>query len=284
MHGKRVLITGATDGIGKQAALEIAGMGAAVTLVGRNESKTRAVCSEIQAQTGSEQIDWLLGDLSSMQEVRRIADEFRARHNRLDVLLNNAGAVFSEFRRSADGFEMTFALNHLSYYLLTHLLLDMLQATAGDQGEARIINVSSMAHQNATMRLDNLREASGYSFMNSYGASKLMNVLFTYELARRLEDAPITVNAVHPGLVRTRFGHDTARVWSLMIRVLQRIVAISPQKGAEPLVYLSTSPEVAGVSGKYWVKKRQKQSSDNSYDREQQTALWQYSAEVTGVG
>ncbi len=284
MHGKQVLITGATDGIGKQAALEIAGMGAAVTLVGRNESKTRAVCSEIQAQTGSEQIDWLLGDLSSMQEVRRIADEFRARHNRLDVLLNNAGAVFSEFRRSADGFEMTFALNHLSYYLLTHLLLDMLRATAGDQGEARIINVSSMAHQNATMRLDNLREASGYSFMNSYGASKLMNVLFTYELARRLEDAPITVNAVHPGLVRTRFGHDTARVWSFLIKVLQRFFAISPQKGAETLVYLATSPDAAGISGKYWVKKRQKQSSDNSYDREQQRQLWQYSAEVTGVG
>ena len=284
MHGKRVLITGATDGIGKQAALEIAGMGAAVTLVGRNESKTRAVCSEIQAQTDNKQIDWLLGDLSSMDEVRRVADEFRSRHDRLDVLLNNAGAVFSEFRRSADGFEMTFALNHLSYYLLTHLLLDMLQATAGDQGAARIINVSSMAHQNATTRLDNLREASGYSLINSYGASKLMNVLFTYELARRLEGEPVTVNAVHPGVVRTRFGHDTARIWSFLIKVLQRFFAISPQKGAETLVYLATSPDAAGISGKYWVKKRQKQSSDNSYDREQQTALWQYSAEVTGVG
>ena len=284
MHGKRVLITGATDGIGKQAALEIAGMGAAVTLVGRNEAKTRAVCSEIQAQTGSDQIDWLLADLSSMDEVRRIADEFRARHDRLHVLLNNAGAVFSEFRRSADGFEMTFALNHLSYYLMTNLLLDMLGETAQATGEARIINVSSMAHQNATMRLDNLRDASGYSLMNSYGASKLMNVLFTYELARRLEDAPITVNAVHPGVVRTRFGHDTARVWSFLIKVLQRFFAISPQKGAETLVYLATSPDAAGVSGKYWVKKRQKQSSANSYDREQQTALWQYSAEATGVG
>ena len=283
MNGKRVLITGATDGIGKQAALEIAGMGAAVTLVGRNETKTRAVCSEIQAQTGSDQIDWLLADLSSMDEVRRIADEFRARHDRLHVLLNNAGAVFSEFRRSADGFEMTFALNHLSYYLLTNLLLDMLVDTAQKSGEARIVNVSSIAHRNATMRLDNLRDASGFSMMNSYGASKLMNVLFTYELARCLGDAPVTVNAVHPGVVRTRFGHDTSRMWSLLAKFLQ-LFALSPQKGAETLVYLSTSPEVAGVSGKYWVKKRQKQSSDNSYDREQQRALWQYSAEVTGVG
>ena len=184
----------------------------------------------------------------------------------------------------SDGFEMTFALNHLSYYLLTMLLLlDLLEDTAQDAGEARIINVSSSAHRNATLRLDNLRDPSGYSLMNSYGASKLMNVLFTYELARRLEDTAITVNAVHPGVVRTRFGHDTSRVWSIMVRFLQ-MFAISPQKGAETLVYLAASPDVAGISGKYWNSKRQKQSSQNSYDREQQRALWEYSAEVTGIG
>lgn len=284
MNGKHALITGATDGIGKQAALEIAGMGAAVTLVGRNKAKTRAVCGELQSQTGNRNIDWLLGDLSSMTEVRRIADEFRARHDRLDVLLNNAGAIFSEFHQSADGFEMTFALNHLSYYLLTNLLLDMLADTSQTAGEARIINVSSSAHRNATLRLDNLREPSGYSLMNSYGASKLMNVLFTYELARQLEDTAITVNAVHPGVVRTRFGHDTSRLWSIMVKVLQRLFAISPQKGAETLVYLAASPDVAGISGKYWNNKRQKQSSQISCDREQQRALWEYSAEVTGIG
>ncbi len=283
MHGKRVLITGATDGIGKQAALEIAGMGAAVTIVGRNEAKTRAVCSEIQKQTGSDQIDWLLGDLSSLADVRRIADEFRSRHDRLDVLLNNAGAVFSEYQLSVDGFEMTFALNHLSYYLMTNLLLDMLVGTAQATGEARIINVSSSAHRNATLRLDNLRDGSGFSLMNSYGASKLMNVLFTYDLARRLEDTAISVNAVHPGVVRTRFGHDTSRIWSILVKFLQ-LFAISPQRGAETLVYLAASPDVAGISGKYWNKKQQKQSSENSYDREQQSALWQYSAEVTGIG
>ena len=283
MHGKRVLITGATDGIGKQAAMEIAGMGATVTIVGRNEAKTRAVCSEIQKQTGSDQIDWLLGDLSSLADVRRIADEFRSRHDRLDVLLNNAGAVFSEYQQSVDGFEMTFALNHLSYYLMTNLLLDMLVGTAQATGEVRIINVSSSAHRNATLRLDNLRDGSGFSLMNSYGASKLMNVLFTYDLARRLEDTAISMNAVHPGVVRTRFGHDTSRIWSILVKFLQ-LFAISPQRGAETLVYLAASPDVAGISGKYWNNKQQKQSSENSYDREQQSALWQYSAEVTGIG
>lgn len=283
MHGKRVLITGATDGIGKQAALEIAGKGAAVTLVGRNESKTRAVCSEIKKQTGSDQIDWLLSDLSSMTDVRRIAEEFRVRHDRLDVLLNNAGATFSEYQQSVDGFEMTFALNHLSYYLMTNLLLDMLEDTAQESGEARIINVSSSAHRNATLRLENLRDASGFSMMNSYGASKLMNVLFTYELARRLEGSNITVNVLHPGLIRSRFGHNTSGLWSRLFKVVQ-VFARSTKQGAETPVYLATSPEVVGISGKYWNLKQQKRSSDNSYDREQQTALWHYSAEVTGVG
>ena len=284
MKDKRVLITGATNGIGKQAALEIAAMGAAVTIVGRSESKTRAVCSELQTQSGSDKIDWLLADLSSMAEVRRVAEEFRARHNRLDVLLNNAGAVFSEFQASADGYEMTFALNHISYYLMTHLLLDMLKRTAADEGEARIINVSSSAHRNASLRLDKLKDASGYSFMNSYGASKLMNVLFTYELARRLQGSGVTVNTVHPGLVDTGFGHNTARIWSVMIKVLQRLFAISTERGAETLVYLATADEVAGITGKYWNEKTQKRSSDTSYDRQLQTRLWDYSAEVTGVG
>ena len=284
MKDKRVLITGATNGIGKQAALEIAALGAAVTIVGRNENKTRAVCSELQAGSGSDKIDWLLGDLSSMDEVRRIADEFRARHDRLDVLLNNAGAVFSEYQVSADGYEMTFALNHISYYLMTMLLLDMLEAAARERGEARIINVSSMAHRNASLRLDNLRDESGYSFLNSYGASKLMNVLFTYELARRLEGSGVTVNAVHPGVVNTGFGHNTARIWSTMIKVLQRLFAISTERGAQTLVYLAAADEAAGISGKYWNKKTQKRSSANSYDRAQQTRLWELSAEITGIG
>ncbi len=284
MNGKRVLITGATNGIGKQAALELMKMGADVVIVGRNETKTRQVMMQLQAQSGNDAIDMLVADLSSMDEIRRIAAEFQANCGRLDVLLNNAGAVFSDYQESADGYEMTFALNHISYFLLTHLLLDMLVQTSQEQGEARIVNVSSSAHRNATLRLDNLRDASGYSFMNSYGASKLMNVQFTYELARRLADTTVTVNAVHPGLVDTGFGHNTGRVWSGLIKIAQKLFAISPQRGAETLVYLAASPEVAGISSKYWNEKQQKQSSDNSYDREQQKRLWEFSAEATGVG
>lgn len=284
MNGKRVLITGATNGIGVQAALDLLKLGADVTIVGRDDAKTRRVCAELKTSSGSDKVDMLIADLSAMDEVRRIAAEFRSKHDRLDVLLNNAGAVFSNYQQSVDGYEMTFALNHISYYLLTHLLLDILLGTAKEQGEARIINVSSSAHRNATLRLEELRDESGYSFMNSYGASKLMNVLFTYELARRLEDSAVSVNAVHPGLVDTGFGHNTGRLWSALIKAAQKLFGISPEKGAETLVYLASSPDVAGISGKYWNEKQQKRSSDNSCDREQQTRLWKYSAEATGVG
>ena len=283
MRGKRVLITGGTNGIGKAAALDLAKMGAEVLIVGRDEIKTRKVARDLVSLSGNTKLDFLLADLSSFADVRAIANEFLSRHDRLDVLLNNAGAVFSEFRASADGYEMTFALNHLSYYLLTLLLLDTLKKTAQEQGEARIVNVSSSAHRNATMRLDNLRDPSGYSFMNSYGSSKLMNVLFTYELARRLQDSAVTVNAVHPGLVDTGFGHNTGRVWASVIKVLQKLFAISPQKGAETLVYLASSPDATDISGKYWNKKQQKRSSEISYDREQQRQLWEFSAAITGV-
>ena len=259
-------------------------LGAEVIIVGRDETKTRRVSGDLKALSGSSKIDTLVADLSSMDEIRRVANEFRAKYDRLDVLLNNAGAVFSSYQQSVDGYEMTFALNHISYYLLTHLLLDNLKRTADAQGEARIINVSSSAHRNATLRLDGLRDESGFSFMNSYGASKLMNVQFTYELARRLADTTVAVNAVHPGFVDTGFGHDLGGIWSILCKTLQKLVAISPQKGAETLVYLASSTEVAGISGKYWNEKQQKRSSDNSYDRKQQQRLWAFSAEATGIG
>lgn len=284
MKGKRVLITGATNGIGKQAALELAMMGADLVIVGRNEPKTRRVQNELRALNGGGEIDHLIADLSSMAEIRRIAAEFSARHDRLDVLLNNAGAAFSEFQLSAEGYEMSFALNHISYFLLTHLLLDLLIKTSQAQGEARIINVSSSAHRGATVRLENLRNKRGFNFMNSYGASKLMNVQFTYELARRLADSTVAVNAVHPGLVATGFGHETGWLYSTICKILQRLFADSPEKGAETLVYLAASPDVSGISGKYWNAKQQKHSSKSSYDREQQQRLWEFSAEVTGVG
>ena len=288
MNGKRVLITGATNGIGMQAALELAKMGAEVVIVGRAENKTRKVRSNLQALSGSSKIDMLVADLSSMDEIRRIAVEFRAKYDRLDVLLNNAGATFTEFQTSADGYEMTFALNHFSYYMLTNLLLGVLEWTAQVEGEARIANVSSSAHRNGVpregLRLDNLRDRRGFSSFGSYGASKFANVLFTYELARRLEGSGVTANVLHPGFVRTGFGHNTNSVMSTLIKVLQRLIGRSPQKGAETLVYLASSPEVRGISGNYWKDKRQQDSSPMSYDREQQRRLWEFSAEATSVG
>lgn len=287
MIGKRVLITGATNGIGKQAALELAKMGADIVIVGRDEIKTRKVRIDLKTLSGSSKIDLLVADLTSMDEIRRIAAEFSARHDRLDVLLNNAGASFSTYQTSADGYEMTLALNHLSYYLLTNLLLDVLKRTAERHGEARIINVSSSAHKAATADGLVLNEASNqrrFRAFRVYGESKLANVLFTYELARRLEDTAVTVNAVHPGLVNTGFGDNMTGLMRPVFKLMKTLGGRSPQKGAETLVYLASSPDVRGLSAKYWFDKKQLRSSEISYDRAQQKRLWEFSALATGVG
>lgn len=287
MQGKRVLVTGATSGIGKISALELARMGADVTIVGRNEAKTRGLLSQLSAESGNDNNDMLLADLSSIEETRRVANEFLQKRQRLDVLLNNAGAYFSTFYSSVDGYEMTFALNHLSYFLLGNLLLDVIKATASEQGEARIVNVSSSAHQRSGangLRWADLQEQSHFSAFSAYGASKLANVLFTYELARRVEETGITVNAVHPGVVNTGFGDNSTGFMRHIFKVLKTIVGRTPEKGAETLIYLASAPEVAGISGKYWADKKQKRSNDVSYSRAEQAALWQFSVEATGVG
>ena len=287
MIGKRILVTGATDGIGKQAALELAMMGAELVIVGRDEIKTVKVSRDIKQASGNSEVDFLIGDLSSMDEVRRIAADFRQRFQRLDVLLNNAGASFSSYQASIDGYEMTFALNHFSYYMLTNLLLDILRLTSHEHGEARIINVSSSAHNSAGpdgVRLEDLRDPSRFRAFRAYGVSKLANLLFTYELARRLEQTAITVNAVHPGLVNTSFGDNWKGIMRHLFKLMKTVAGRSPQKGAETLVYLASSPAVAGISGGYWFDKKQLRSSDISYNREQQKALWAFSSDATGVG
>lgn len=287
MQGKRVLVTGATSGIGKISALELARMGADVTIVGRNEAKTRGLLSQLIAESGNDNNDMLLADLSSIEETRRVANEFLQKHQRLDVLLNNAGAYFSTFYSSVDGYEMTFALNHLSYFLLGNLLLDVIKATASEQGEARIINVSSSAHQRSGangLRWADMQAASQYSGFSAYGLSKLANILFTYELARQVEDTKVTVNAVHPGVVNTSFGDNSTGFMRHIFKVLKTIVGRTPEKGAETLIYLASAPEVAGISGKYWADKKQKRSNDVSYSRDEQAAMWQFSVEATGVG
>lgn len=282
MNDRRILITGATNGIGKTAALDLAKMGAEVIIVGRNEKKTHQVLDELKTASGSDRLDMLIADLSSIEQIRRAADEFRGRYERLDVLLNNAGAIFPKYQESADGLEMTFALNHISYFLLTHLLLDNLKQTAQRQGEARIINVSSSAHRGA--QFNGPDESSAYSSTRSYGKSKLANVLFTYDLARRLEGTGVTVNAVHPGLVDTGFGSEFKGFLGWLIRIIQMTIARSPEKGAETLVYLASSPEVRGIDAKYWKDKKQVESSKASFDAAQQRRLWELSEKVTGMG
>ena len=279
MDNKIVLVTGATNGIGKAAALELAKKSAKVVIVGRNPAKTQATVSEIKLQSGSTAVELLIADLSSMAEVRRLAEEFRQRYARLDVLVNNAGAYFASRQETVDGYEQTFALNHLSYFLLTNLLLDMLKASA----PARIVNVSSDAHS-AKFNFDDLQSTQSYGSagFGVYGQSKLANILFTYELARRLAGTGVTVNALHPGVVSTGFGENNRGLMRVAMKIMHRF-AMSPEKGAETITYLASSSEVEGVTGKYWDKSKAIQSSAGSYDEADQKRLWEISEQMTGL-
>lgn len=280
MGEKVILITGATNGIGKVTALELAKQGYSVVIVGRNPAKTQATVSEIKLQSGSTKVDAIIADLSSLAEIRKLAAEFRQRYTRLDVLVNNAGAYYASRQESVDGYEMTFAVNHLAYFLLTNLLLDMLKASA----PARIVNVSSDAHKGAKINFDDLQSTKGYGAQGfgAYGVSKLANIMFTYELARQLEGTEITVNTLHPGLVATGFGTNNGGLMKLAMRFIHRF-SISPEQGADTIIYLASSPEVEGITGKYWVKRKAIQSSAASYDEAAQKRLWNVSAEMTGI-
>ena len=234
-------------------------------MVGRNPEKGEALASRIRATTGNDQVYYYTADLSSQAEVRRLADEFLSRHDRLDVLVNNVGGMFLRRQLSVDGIEMTFALNHLSYFLLTNLLLDTLKASA----PARIINVSSGAHRSARMKYDDLQLARGFWLFRAYGQSKLANVLFTYELARRLEGTGVTANALHPGLVATNIARNNGWLFRLLLPLILRN-ARTPEEGAATSIYLATAPEVAEVSGRYFYDKKAVRSSAASYDEEAQ--------------
>src|SRR5688572_11336879 len=247
MNGKICLVTGGTNGIGKIAARELARMGATVVIVGRDAQKTSQVVEEIRTASGNKNVDSLLADLSSQQEVRRLADEFKSKYSHLHVLLNNAGGFFMRRQRSVDDIEMTFALNHLAYFLLTNLLLDTIKASA----PARIINVSSDAHTSGKIEFDNLQGERNYS-PRAYDNSKLANILFTMELARRLEGTGVTVNALHPGFVATGFAKNNGKVFAALISIFTPLVARSPAKGAETSVYLASSPSVQVITGEYF--------------------------------
>jgi len=280
LTGKSVLVTGATNGIGKVAALELARKGASVIIVGHDPEKTGRVVKQIKEYSGNPAVEGMVADLSSMAQVRQLAEEFRQEHASLHILVNNAGAIFVKRMVTVDGYERTFALNHLAYYLLTNLLIDMLTSNA----PARIINVSSGAHQGATINFDDLQSEQhyGYGGYRAYGQSKLANLLFTYELARRLNGTGVTVNALHPGTVATGFGENNGAPMKLSMRIFHQF-ALTPEQGADTLVYLASSPEVEGITGKYWMNRKAISSSPESYDKEAQKRLWSISAQLTGI-
>lgn len=277
LEGRIALVTGATSGLGKVTALELAKMKASVIVVGRNPAKTEATVREIIAESGNQSVDMLLADLSSMDEVRQLANQFLERYQRLDILVNNAGGVFSQRQTTADGYELTFALNHLAYFLLTNLLLDVLKSS-----QARIINIASSVHKRGKLDFDDLQSEKSYQFFRVYGTSKLCNVLFTYELARRLEGTGVTVNAVAPGNVASGFGHNNPGIFDLFARFIH-IFAKTPEQGAETIIHLASSPEVEGISGKYFEDCKPIRSSKISYDKTIAKRLWNESAQLVGL-
>ncbi|MDF2630050.1 MAG: rhlG [Symbiobacteriaceae bacterium] len=277
MQGKTCLVTGATAGIGKETALALARDGARVIIVGRNPAKTAAAADEIRAATGNQQVEHLLADLSVQAEVRRLADEVKARCDRLDVLVNNAGGVFPRRELTRDGLEMTFAVNHLGYFLLTNLLLDLLLRSA----PARIVSVSSAAHQTARINFADLMSERKYSPMGAYGQSKLANILFTYELARRLEGTGVTATCLHPGVVATNFG-ATSPLIGWFYRIGARFM-LTAAEGADTVIYLASAPQAEGVTGQYFVKRKPVRSNAASHDRETARRLWQMSEQLTGL-
>jgi NAD(P)-dependent dehydrogenase (short-subunit alcohol dehydrogenase family) len=278
MTGKICMVTGATDGIGKATAMALAQMGATVVVAGRSEQKCVATVEQIVQKTGNQQVEHMLSDFSVLAEVRQLAADFVRRNDRLDVLVNNAGAMFLRRSLSPDGYEMTFAVNHLAPFLLTHLLLDIIKASA----PARIVNVASGGHRRKVLDFDDLQSRKGYSPMRVYGKSKLANMLFTYELAHRLKGTSVTVNAMHPGFVRTNMGANNGWFVRLMLPLIH-IASLTPEQGARTAVYLASSPEVEGVSGKYFINCAPARSSRASHDKEAAARLWQASAEMVGL-
>ncbi len=274
-NGKTVLVTGATAGIGEATARGLAQQGATVIIVGRNLEKCTTSVNHLKQQTGNSNIDYLLADLASQKEIYRLVEEFKRRYSRLDVLINNAGINLLQRQLSPDGVELVFATNHLSYFLLTLLLLDVLKASA----PARIVNLSSFVHHQASLDFDKL-QTGGF---NAYPQSKLANLLFTYELARRLESTNVTVNALNPGLVRSNFGLNNPGPAGLLKRLMNTLIGVSPEEGAKTSLYLATAPEVEGVTGKYFEKCKPIESSPISYDKDAAQHLWQISAELTGL-
>ena len=268
MQGKVVAMTGATSGIGEVAALRLADAGATVYFIARDRGRAEATLARLAAK-GAQPHRAFYADLSSLADAKRVGAEIAAATPRLDTLINNAGAAFSSRRVSVDGLEMTFALNHMSYFTLTAALLDTLKAS----GSARIVNTASAAHVTASLDFDDLQSERRYRAMGAYGRSKLCNILFTRELARRLEGTSVTANCLHPGFVATRFGDEAGGLLSGAFR-LAKFFARTPERGAETIVYLASSADVANDSGSYFIDCRKAAPSAAAQDDAAARTLW----------
>jgi NAD(P)-dependent dehydrogenase (short-subunit alcohol dehydrogenase family) len=279
MKDKTIVATGATSGIGEAAVLALAGLGARIVIVARDETRGRATMQKIEAKAPGLDHRLHLADLSSIAETRKVGAAIAANEPRIDVLINNAGALFSNRRVTSEGLEFTFALNHMSYFVLTEALRERVIASA----PARIISTSSTAHQGAKLDFNDLQSAKGYGGLKVYGRSKLANILFTRELARRLAGTSVTANCLHPGVVATRFGESSGGFAGLLIPFL-RPFFISPDAGADTIIYLASSPDVVGMTGGYFVKRKLVEPSAAARDDTAAKRLWTESEKLAGAG
>ncbi|RLD07191.1 MAG: short-chain dehydrogenase [Chloroflexota bacterium] len=279
LTGKIYLVTGATAGIGKVTASALAGQGAQLVVHGRNKAKTEETVQEIKASTGNQQVSYLLADFSDLDQVRTLAKNFQDRYQHLHLLVNNAGGFFNKRTPTPYGVELTFLVNHLAPFLLTNLLLDTLKNSA----PSRIINVSSEAHRQDQMDFENLDFKKGYFGIKAYARSKLANILFTYQLARRLVGTGVTVNALHPGHIATDIWKTNFGLIGHALKRIMGLFSLTPEEGAENSIFLAASPSLEGVNGKYFIKNEPAQSSPVSYDEETARRLWDVSADLTSL-
>lgn len=277
MAGKACLVTGGNSGIGYVTARELARSGARVVLVGRDPARCASARDRVRAETGSDLVEFLIADLSNGTDVRRLAEEYRAIADRLDVLVNNAGAMFLSREEAVDGLEMTFALNHMAYFRLTTQLLDLLKASA----PSRIVNVASESYRGMKLNFEDLQSRRRYHGYVAYGRSKLANLYFTFELARRLRDTGVTANALHPGFVRTSFFEGNG-VLGWLTRRVASIAAISPEDGAKTPLHLAVAPELTDTTGEYFIKSKSVRPSASARDEQAAHRLWLESESLLG--
>jgi NAD(P)-dependent dehydrogenase (short-subunit alcohol dehydrogenase family) len=278
MAGRVCLVTGANAGIGKATAFGLANIGATVVMVCRSRDRGKAALAEIKQKSSNDSISLLVADLASQASISKLAEDFMGQHPALHVLINNAGIIPRKRLVSEDGFETQFAVNHIAPFLLTNLLRDVLKSSA----PARIVTVASDMHRGATIDFDDLQSERSYSPTQVYSRTKLANVLFTYELAKRLQGTKVTANCLHPGVVATNLLADAMGI-PRPLKSTTRLIGASPEKGAQTSIYLTVSPAVEGVSGKYFVRQKAVESSEASYDENLASRLWRVSAELTGL-